>query len=59
MERWTEAVQRIQGAAERAGYACMDLLIRLIRWAIATIKTLRDRWNDHREGEGYLKEFPK
>lgn len=56
--RWIQAVQRIQAHSEHAGYVCVDLLLRLIRWAMNLIKQLRAP-REPEEGEGYLGGFPK
>ncbi|MHC4933793.1 MAG: hypothetical protein ACYTGV_16565 [Planctomycetota bacterium] len=56
--RWHEVIAQIQDNAERAGFACMELVIALVRAMIALIKKIRAACT-RKDGEGYLGNFPE
>jgi hypothetical protein len=56
--RWHEVIAQIQDSAERAGYACMEMVIALVRAMIALIKKIRAACTRD-DGEGYLRNFPE
>jgi hypothetical protein len=53
-----EVIERIQDNAEKAGYACMDFVLVLIRAVVALVKKLNAKRKSG-GGEGYLRGFPE
>ena len=55
--RWQDVIVQIQGGAERAGYACMEFVLFLLRAIIKLITRLRAKDSDG--GGSYLDGFPE